>query len=50
MAPGEGAKSGVRFQSDSKHEDSISCLESAYNLIPLFASSQGAVKRYGFLM
>ena len=28
----------------------MSCLESAYNLIPLFASSPGAIKRCGFHM
>ena len=48
--PGEDANSGVRFKSDSKHEDAMSCLESAYKLIPLFASSPGAMKRRGFHM
>ena len=48
MAPGEDANSGVSFLSDSKHEDAISCLESTYKLIPLFASSSGAIKRCGF--
>ena len=27
MVPDEDANCGVRFQSDSKHEDAISCLE-----------------------
>ena len=50
MAPGEDANSGVRFLSNSKHEDAISYLESAHNLTPLFASSPGAIKRCGFPM
>ena len=32
MAPGKDVTSGERFQSDSKHEDTISFSESAYTI------------------